>query len=241
VKQAIPQVGPEVVGGSYSRYDGHCNSLRLFRALNAGMQQLGVTYLPEHRVSRIDRQASEFRLATTHGEVRAARVVLAAGIDSARLGSMVGLKIPVRPQRGQLIVTEKTAPFLHYPMSKVRQTDEGGVMIGDSQEEVGADPTVTSPVISLLAERAMRVFPQLASLNIVRTWAALRVMTQDGFPIYEQSESCPGAFSASCHSGVTLAAAHALILAPHIAAGDLPGEEFKTFSGGRFDVQANAA
>jgi hydrogen cyanide synthase HcnC len=241
VKQAIPQVGPEVVGGSYSRYDGHCNSLRLFRALNAGMQQLGATYLSGHGVSRIDYAAREFRLATTHGEVRAARIVLAAGIDNARLGPMVGLAVPVRPQRGQLIVTEKTAPFLHYPVQCVRQTDEGGVMVGDSQEEAGADPTVTLPVISVMADRAVRMFPQLGSLNIVRTWAALRVMTRDGFPIYDQSESCPGAFSASCHSGVTLAAAHGLILAPHIAAGHIPAEEFQTFSSRRFDVPAVAA
>ena len=33
VRKAIPAVGPEVVGASYSRFDGHCNSLRLFRAL----------------------------------------------------------------------------------------------------------------------------------------------------------------------------------------------------------------
>lgn len=240
VKEALPQVGPEVVGASYSRYDGHCNSLRLFRALNVGMQQLGVTYLPEQRVDDIANAAGEFRLATGKGEVRAPKIVLAAGIDNARLGPMVGLDIPVRPQRGQLVVTEKTSPFLHYPVQTVRQANEGGVMLGDSQEEVGADPTVTVPVISLLADRAMRMFPLLASLNIVRTWAALRVMTKDGFPIYEQSETCPAAFSAACHSGVTLAAAHALLLAPQIAAGRL-SEEFQSFSARRFHVQAVAA
>ncbi len=241
VKAAIPQIGPEVVGGSYSRYDGHCNSLKLLRALNTGMQQLGATYLPGHRVSRIDHAGDEFRLTAAGREVRAGKLVLAAGIDNVRLGPMVGLTIPVRPQRGQLIVTEKTAPFLGYPMSKVRQTDEGSVMIGDSQEEVGADPTVTLPVISLLAERAVRVFPQLATLNIVRTWAALRVMTQDGFPVYDESATCRGAFSVACHSGVTLAAAHALFLAPHIAGGRLPADEFATFSARRFDVPAIAA
>ena len=31
------------------------------------------------------------------------------------------------------------------------------------------------------------MFPLLAGLNVVRTWAALRVMSPDGFPIYEQS------------------------------------------------------
>lgn len=241
VKQAIPQIGPEVVGASYSRYDGHCNSPRLFRALNAAMQQLGVAYLPEHRVDRIEYVAREFRLFTARGEIRAPKIVLAAGIDNVRLGPMVGLDVPVRPQRGQLIVTEKTAPFLDYVVQTVRQTDEGGLMFGDSQEETGADPSVTSPVIAVLANRAVRMFPQVASLNIVRTWAGLRVMTKDGFPIYDQSERCPGAFCASCHSGVTLAAAHALFLAPCIAAGDLPAAQFEPFSSRRFDVPALAA
>ena len=53
VKQAIPHIGPEVVGGSYSRFDGDCNPLRLLRALHSGMQQLGTSYFPEHRVGRL--------------------------------------------------------------------------------------------------------------------------------------------------------------------------------------------
>ena len=181
---------------------------------------------------------SDLRLARQMGMTDVVTTV--AGIGNARLGPMVGLEVPVRPQRGQLIVTEKTAPFLHYPVSTVRQTDEGGVMLGDSQEEAGADPTVGQPVISVLADRAVRMFPRLATLNIVRTWAALRVMTQDGFPIYDQSRQCPGAFVATCHSGVTLAAAHALMLAPLIAAGELPADPFETFSARRFDVQKAA-
>jgi len=239
VKSMLPEIGREVVGGSFSRLDGHCNSLRLLRALNAGMQQHSADYFPDHRVASIGHAAAEFRLATARGTIRARQVVLAAGIGNARLGPMVGLEVPVRPQRGQLIVTEKTAPFLHYPVSTVRQTDEGGVMLGDSQEEA-ADPDVGLPVISVLADRAVRMFPRLASLNVVRTWAALRVMTRDGFPIYDQSARCPGAFVATCHSGVTLAAAHALMLAPHIAAGALPADPFETFSSRRFDVQKAA-
>jgi glycine/D-amino acid oxidase-like deaminating enzyme len=60
-------------------------------------------------------------------------------------------------------------------------------------------------------------------------------MSPDGFPIYEQSEKFPGAFAATCHSGVTLAGAHALALAPAILAGELP-EHFGPFSSRRFDV-----
>ena len=57
---------------------------------------------------------------------------------------------------------------------------------------------------------------------MVRTWSALRVMTADGFPLYEQSASHPGAFVVTCHSGVTLAANHVFDIAPAIVSGLLP-------------------
>jgi hydrogen cyanide synthase HcnC len=235
----LPDIGPEVVGASYSAWDGHCNSLRLFRALNMAMQQRGVAYRPNDAVREVRHELGEFRLFTQSGEVRSAKLVLAAGVANVRIGPMVGLDVPVRPQRGQLIVTEKVAPFLHYPVATVRQTDEGGVMLGDSQEEQ-VEPVVGHKVIAVLADRARRMFPKLGGLNIVRTWAALRVMTQDGFPIYEESTQCPGAFVATCHSGVTLAAGHALALAPLIVRGELPAERFQPFSTRRFHVQKAA-
>jgi len=239
VAQRLPTVGPDVAGASYCPLDGHCNSLRLLRALHAGMRQKGVAYLGNHMVEEIAHRGSEFRMVTKGGEVRAGRIVLAAGIGNARLAPMVGLKAPVRPQRGQIIVTERVLPFLDHPMATIRQTDEGGVLIGDSQEEAGFDDSVGLGVISTMAERAVRMFPHLGRLNVVRTWAALRVMTQDGFPIYDQSQRCPDAFIATCHSGVTLAANHALVLAPLLVAGAL-SPELEVFSARRFDVPAAA-
>jgi hydrogen cyanide synthase HcnC len=151
----------------------------------------------------------------------------------------VGLRAPVRPQRGQIVVTERAERFLDHPLVTVRQTDEGTVMLGDSAEEAGLDDGVGLGVSSAIASRAVRMFPLLKSLNVVRTWAGLRVMTQDGFPIYDESSSRPGAFLATCHSGVTLAAAHALVLAPMIAAGSLSAD-LDVFSARRFDVQTAA-
>jgi glycine/D-amino acid oxidase-like deaminating enzyme len=63
-----------------------------------------------------------------------------------------------------------------------------------------------------LAARAVETVPALAKAQIVRSWAALRVMTPDGLPIYQESAAMPGAFLVTCHSGITLAAAHALRL-----------------------------
>jgi glycine/D-amino acid oxidase-like deaminating enzyme len=67
----------------------------------------------------------------------------------------------------------------------------------------------------------------------VRAWGALRVMSPDGFPIYQQSERCPGAFVVSCHSGVTLAARHASAIAPWVLGGPAP-DDIAAFEGRRF-------
>ena len=174
--------------------------------------------------SRGSRRARDgFDIATPAGTVTAAKVVLAAGLGNAALAPMVGLAAPVRPQKGQVIVLERVRPFLPLPLATIRQTDEGTVLIGDSQEETRLRRYARPAGARGDGERARsRCFPLLREVRVNRTWAALRVMTPDGFPIYEQSPAHPGAFLATCHSGVTLAAAHAFVLAPAIAAGALP-------------------
>jgi glycine/D-amino acid oxidase-like deaminating enzyme len=235
VQKSLPEIGPEVVGGTYCPLDGHANSLRLFRALHAAIQRRGGTYLPDHRVARIERRDGAFRLSSSGGEVSAGKIVLAAGNANRTLAPMVGLSAPMQPERGQIIVTERVKPFLKHPIVTIRQTDEGSVMIGDSREEGSSPDQWGLAIAAVEADRAIRMFPKLGRLNVVRSWTAIRVMTQDGFPIYGQSASHPGAFVACCHSGVTLAANHALALAPMIAGGRL-GDELDVFSARRFDV-----
>ena len=237
VARMLPDIGPEVVGASYCSLDGHVNSLRLFRTLHTAINARGVAYLPSHRVETITREGGEFRLATAHGEIRANRVALAAGNANMHLAPMVGLECPMRPERGQIVVTERLRPFLRHPVVTLRQTDEGTVMIGDSKEERTDPAGLTLGVSATEAERAVRLFPLLANVNVVRTWSAIRVMTQDGFPIYDESESHPGAFTVCCHSGVTLAANHALSIAPMIARGALDKSLVAPFSARRFHVQ----
>lgn len=235
IRRRLAGAGPEIVGGTYCPLDGHVNALRLFHGLHRAMIRSGVEYRANQRIERIECQ-KDFRLTPTHGvQIEARSVLLAAGLDNARLAPMVGLDAPVRPQRGQIIVTERTAPFLEFPISTLRQTDEGSLLIGDSQEETGLSDSVSCGVASVMASRAIRMFPRIATLSVVRSWDCWRVLSPDGFPIYDQSTIYPGAFLASCHSGVTLAAAHARLLAPAIARGSI-SEDLRPFSSGRFLV-----
>ncbi len=236
----LPDIGPDVVGGSYCPLDGHINSQQLLRAFHKGLKQHGAEYLPSHRVDAIAQTGDMFVMQTPAGEVRAEKIVLAAGNANQHLAPMVGLNAPMKPERGQIIVTERVQPFLRHPVVTIRQTNEGSVMIGDSKEEGRQDTDMTMGVNAVMAERAQRMFPRLGRLNVVRMWTAIRVMTEDGFPIYEQSTRFPGAFIACCHSGVTLAANHALTIAPMIAKGRLDTDLVGTFAARRFDVSTTA-
>jgi len=240
LQSMLPELGPDVVGGSFCPLDGHVNVLRLFGALHRACELLGVSYRPHHVVDRIETDRDGFRIVAGSQTLRSAQIVLAAGLGNARLAPMVGLDAPVRAERGQIIVTEKLERFLDYPIGNIRQTDEGGVMIGASKEDAGFDTGTTTPVLADLASDAVRVFPILARARIVRTWSALRVLSPDGSPLYDRSRTHPGAVLVTCHSGITLAAAHALDLAPAIADGEWD-EGLDIFSAKRFsNVQATA-
>jgi glycine/D-amino acid oxidase-like deaminating enzyme len=235
----MPGIGPQVVGATYCPLDGHVNPLRLMRALHEAFVKRGGAYLPLHKAERIGRRDGRFVIDGSGGAVTAAQVVLTAGLGNAVLGPPLGLRALVRPQRGQVIVLERVRHFLDYPTATIRQTDEGTVLIGDSQDESGFNESLSTSISAVQAERALRIFPALREARVNRTWAALRVMSPDGFPIYEQSASHQGAFLVTCHSGVTLAGAHAFDLAPRIAAGDL-GADMKPFSAERLHVQKAA-
>ena len=231
--QRLPQVGPTVAGASYSPMDGHVNPLKTLRALHTACTRRGVVLKTGHGVQRITHAGGLFTAHSGDQQFRAPKVVLAAGLGNARLAGHVGLHAPVRPNRGQLIVTERTERILGYPTGYIRQTDEGSIQLGDSMEEVGYDDSTTTDALAHIARRGVASFPMLGRLNVVRVWGALRVMTPDGYPIYQESSACPGAYVVTCHSGVTLAAAHAFRIAPWIDGAAVP-DELSAFRGDRF-------
>jgi glycine/D-amino acid oxidase-like deaminating enzyme len=229
----LPGLGPDVVGVSHCALDGHVNPLKLLRALHAGCQARGVRLHGGHGVTAITRRGTSYRVETAAQAIDAPRVVLAAGLGNRALAPLLGLHAPVVPNRGHVLVGERTRHFLNHPTTHIRQTDEGTIQLGESMEEAGYDDSTTTPMLSMIALRAARSFPVLKDLQLVRVWSALRVMSPDGFPIYAESPTHPGAFVATCHSGVTLCAAHALQVAPWMAGGARP-EGMDDFSDRRF-------
>lgn len=235
----LPGLGPAVIGASWTPYDGQANSLALFHALHRGFAIRGGSYLANRNVTEAAAAPGDFRIAAGAETINAPKIVLAAGLGNAQLAPLFWLDAPVRPQRGQILATERTTRAWPLPLGNIRQTPEGSILLGSSEEEVGFDTGQTPEIMQQIARRAVLSFPWLAELQIVRAWAALRVMPPDGLPIYDESERFPGAFTANCHSGVTLAGAHANLFAPMVAKGALD-PMLTPFSARRFDVPAAA-
>ena len=237
LKQYLPGLGSKVAGGSYCPLDGHANPLMLLRALHSALHKLGVDVITGTDVAEIcfDRTDGKFRAIAKDGQSwKSDRIVLAAGLGNAKLAPQVGLRAPVETTRGQILITERIKPFLHYPMSGLRQTNEGTVQIGGTTEKVGFNDATTTEKIKLIAQNAVAKFPALAQARLVRAWAALRILTPDGYPIYDVSTDCPGAYVAACHSGVTLAAAHSMVIAPWMCGLAQASPVLDVFKGARF-------
>ncbi|MEB8385897.1 FAD-dependent oxidoreductase [Rhodobacteraceae bacterium KMM 6894] len=235
LRREEPNIGPEVAGAILHHQDGHANPLKLLRALADDVRRRGGVILNAKQVIDVIRPDG-FRVTCADGTVvDAAKVVLSAGLGGAQLGPKLGFKAPVRPQRGQVLITEKLPKLINRPSLIARQVNEGGIQIGATNEAAGLDDGVTSGGLSHLAFEAIRAFPALARAQLVRSWGALRVLSPDGLPIYQRSATMPGAHLVTCHSGITLAAAHARLLTDWLedtaAAPDL-----EVFGEHRFDI-----
>ena len=235
LKQRVPEVSDSVLGASFSPHDGHLNPLYLLRALHQNMISLGCRYFPNKIVNSISQEHDVFTLSTNSVSYTASKIVLCGGLDNQRLAQQVGVYVPIEPIRGQLLITERVAPFLSMPSLQVRQTCEGTLQIGDSHEHTNMDDGTSLDMIRKIASRAVRIFPHLENVHLNRAWGALRIMTPDGLPVYHQSQQYPGAFVVSCHSGVTLSVVHAGMVADWIC-DEKTNPLIPKFSADRFNV-----
>ena len=226
-------LGENVSGGSFSSIDGDVNPLLLLKAMRMLFMKGGGVFLHGCAVNAIERHNHIYRLDTSAGKIEAPKIVMAAGLGNISLFSIMGKQIPLVPQKGQLLVTERIKPFLPIPLSGLRQTGCGSVMIGYTQENTGFEVGTTTLAATQLARRALQAFPCLCHARVVRSWAGLRILTRDGLPIYDEIED--NAYALATHSCVTLASVHESLLPPWIL-GEKKPDDIKSFNLGRFNV-----
>ena len=235
--QLIPkmELGGKVIGGLFFPGAGHVNPLFMLRAIRKAFLIQGGTFTPGESVMEILPGRSHTIVKTTTQTYACEKLVIAAGHGSTRLLGSLGVKLPIYPLRGQLLVTSRMPPLLPISLLNVRQTGEGTFMVGVSIEHAGHDVRTTVSVMKSQAQKAIEVFPVMAGFKWVRSWAAIRVMTPDDSPIYDELPGFKNIFILAGHSAISLAPLHASIIPQWIISGKRP-DKINNFGLRRFHV-----
>ncbi len=201
-----PELSPRIAAASFCAQDGNVDPLKLVRAVGRAARRHGAQILHHREVTGIRLDGGRVAAVVTRaGEIPADAVVDAAGVFVPDVARMVGVEIPILPQRGQIFQIEALPPLLRRPVQALRQLKSGTTMVGTTNEFVGHDCSVTYEAGVQILSRARRIVPALAGARVIRGWAGLRPMAPDGLPIYDAVPQVPGFFVAVGHSGITLA------------------------------------
>jgi glycine oxidase len=197
------------------------------------------------------RRASGVRLSDG-SELAAATVVLAAGWKSAGFAGLPpGCAPPVRPVKGQILRLRSTATTTAagLPPGLLRRTvrgivrgssvylvprESGELVVGATQEEFGADTTVTAGGVWELLRDARALVPGITELALADMVAGLRPGTPDNAPLLGPAV-LPGLVLATGHfrAGVLLTPVTADTISRYLVTGQ-PDPLWAAFSADRF-------
>ena len=230
-----PMLDPAIRGGLLVAGDGSVDPRLLTRALLAAARQVGVTLVTQATAEVITRdgRAGGIRLADGT-EISADWVVLAAGWNSAGIAGLpAGTAPQVRPVKGQILRLRgnPAQPLLARSVRGIVRgscvylvpREDGELVIGATQEELGPDSRVTAGGVWELLRDARTLLPGITELEFAEASAGLRPGTPDNAPILGPSP-LPGLVLATGHfrSGILLAPATADIIAEYLATQRLP-------------------
>jgi D-hydroxyproline dehydrogenase subunit beta len=211
---------------------------RLLRASGAtvlpGTELTGVR-VANGRISSID---------STTRSISTGHVINAAGTWGGQVSSLLGAPVPVLPRRGFILVTEPLPPgmirhkvYTADYLANVASSDEGletstvvegtaagPVLIGASRERVGFDRALSVPVLRKLAAGAVRLFPFLRDVRLLRAYRGFRPYCPDHLPVIGFDPRVEGVLHACGHegAGIGLAPATGELIASLLTGGSAP-------------------
>ncbi len=173
-----PAVNPTVCAGAWFGDDRSLNATRLVDALQRAGAARGVEFRLAAPVTGMEFGGGRVLALTAGGErLTPGHVIVAAGAWSAELGALLRVRIPVRPDRGEMLALRPAQPVGHtlsWHDGYVVPRADGEVLIGSTSAPGVSDKEVTASSVALLLRRAVRMVPALADAALLRTWAGVR-------------------------------------------------------------------
>lgn len=190
------------------------------RALQTACQQLGVTFQPHAGVQELLVEGGRITgVKTATGTISADSVTITAGAWSEQLLSPLGVAMPTRPIKGQMLVLDPGCVLLkriiEHEKCYLVPRDEGFILAGATEEHVGFDDTLTGSAIDYLRNEAIAMVPALAEAKVVNHWCGFRPGSKDSRPYLGAVPGYHGLYVATGHqrAGLSLSPATAECMA----------------------------
>lgn len=210
--------GIGAIGATWCPTDGHADPFKVTVGYALTAKRLGakVCTYTEVKGMKIKKTA---RIFTSRGEVTARTIVNAAGARSADIARMVGVDLPNRPYRHEILATEVLKPVLKpmvisfYDNVYFRQTERGEIVggWGDPNEPSGFDIGSSIHFLKRMAKLVTTYVPAFKHVNVVRQWAGLYDVTPDALPILGRTDGVESLIQVNGFSG------HGFMIAPMVA------------------------
>ena len=213
LRAIAPALSPTLAGADFCPGEGYGDPLRGSFALRRLAEQSGARLLARAEVTALARAGSGWSAETSHGPIRAGRVVNAAGPYARRIAAMAGLAVPVSGTVQQVIVTAPAPPLTRHLMLlakrhlSLKQQANGSFLIGggwfgDYEAATGATRPLRKNIEANLWV-AGRALPSLAGLSAIRAWTGMAPEI-DAAPLLGEAPGLPGFFNALAANAYTL-------------------------------------
>jgi glycine oxidase len=172
-----PGLSPNLCGGARFDDDAVVDSRALVSALVTAARMRGVRFLLGTDVRAVMPEADGVAVCCSAASLLAGTVVIAAGAWCADVLARAGVRVPLRPARGEMLAVDSGG----WQPRCVVMRDETYVIgrppevwIGSTLDFVGFDRSVSAAGIDSLRTRAAELIPSLLSAPLLRSWAGLR-------------------------------------------------------------------
>jgi glycine oxidase len=226
-----PGLARGALGAAFFPEVAQVDPARLVRQVARVAERAGVCLREGEAVQLLTREGERITaVETPTGRYQPGVVVLAAGAWSGGIARGLGLELPTRPVKGQLLLADCRAPPVSTPLfageALLVPRPEGQLVVGVTVEEAGFDERVTLGGLRQILQGACALAPAVAQLPLGRAWAGLRPATPDGLPYLGPVPPLRNLWVSTGHfrKGVLLAPLCARLLARSILADRLDDE-----------------
>jgi glycine oxidase len=234
-----PALNPDLAVAYYLPDRAQVRNPWLLRALALAATRRGATLRPGQAALGFEARGDRvYSVQTTEGPIACGAVVVAAGAWSGSLLDGLGVHAPTPPFKGEIVLLRGDRPLLRRIVEHGRHylvpRDDGRVLVGATEEEVGFDTRSTPAGVRELLDEALRICPPLGAAEVERTWAGLRPGSLDTRPYLGALPGFANVFAATGHkrAGLQLAPATAEVVAD-LVLGRPPRLDLSPFRPGR--------